>query len=129
METNPARKKIEHRRHARIAVWLCSLAALGALEGCGRHEEAPVATDSQRIGGVYIPEGGASAPWVSTDWVDLDVHSRLALPASFGLVMSNNAGEDVTVGVTLESFGLDTRKASIFLARVSERSPPASHAG
>ena len=115
METNPARKKIEHRRHARIAVWLCSLAALSALEGCGRHEEAPVATDSQRIGGVYIPEGGASAPWVSADWVDLDVHSRLALPASFGLVMSNNAGEDVTVGVTLESFGLDTRKASIFL--------------
>ncbi len=118
MQINPARTKNDHRPRVRTAAWLCAAAALSVAQGCARHEEAPVSTNSQRVGGVYIPEGGASAPWVSVEWADLDVHARLALPASFGLVVSSNVREDVTVGVTLEGFGLDTRKASIYLGEV-----------
>lgn len=126
-EDHPVPVFVEAPMALRTLVRLLALMLAVGFVGCGRVDDGHVGTTRQAVGGVLVPEGGSSPPWVSVEWSNLDVHQTYRFPATFDLLISSNVTDDVTVSLTLHAFGLETRQATKELAATWSAAAAGSH--
>jgi hypothetical protein len=97
------------RRLTSLATFIVLLALY--LVACGSVDTPSVATHQDRLSRT-VPEYGASPPWVSVEWENVDVHATLTLPTNVAVIVKNNTTDRIYLTLTLTSFGLETRQAS-----------------
>lgn len=115
--TATMRSRVGHSTSLR-SLGAALVVAVATLTSCGSSQDPPVRASRQPVGGVKVPEGGASPAWVSIEWEDVDVHGVYPAYGTFGLLLRNNTAEWAYVTLRMTSFGLETRQAARDLGAV-----------